>query len=138
MITAEVRGAMNAVRATALGSAHESGTTGRCAREVRTAVARYAVRACVYGGPPRGSETCILVSVEKLTPARRADAELRGTFGLTRAEVRVAVLLAEGKTNAEIATELGVSAHTARRHTEHVMLKMGIRSRAQVAAWLFS
>ncbi len=138
IIMTEMRMALNTVSTWVDSSEFHRATASACAREVRTTAARYAVRACVYGGPPRGSEMCVLVSVEQLSPVRRPDTELRKSFGFTRAEVRVAVLLSEGKTNAELATELGVSAHTARRHTEHVMQKMGIRSRAQVAAGLFS
>lgn len=62
---------------------------------------------------------------------------LRERFGLTPAQVRVALLLAEGKSNAAIAQTLFVSASTARRHTEHVLLKLGIHSRAEVGPKIF-
>jgi DNA-binding CsgD family transcriptional regulator len=42
----------------------------------------------------------------------------------------------QGRSNASIATTLGVSEHTARHHTERVMVKLGVRSRAQVAPTL--
>ena len=51
---------------------------------------------------------------------------------LTRREGEVAALLAGGGSNADIATALGISPHTARRHTESVMLKLRARTRAQV------
>lgn len=53
-------------------------------------------------------------------------------FRLTRAERRVAYLLAEGKSSAAIAQSLSVTIHTARRHTERVLSKFGIHSRAEV------
>jgi DNA-binding NarL/FixJ family response regulator len=133
-LSLELRVATNALRSAAAGARGftVAGAAG-CARKVQTASARYAVRGCVYGGPPRGWERYLLVSLERLSPARRPDAELREAFGLTRAELRVAALLTEGRTNSEIARELGVTEHTARRHTERILQKMGIHSRAQVA-----
>lgn len=38
----------------------------------------------------------------------------------------------DGRTNQEIADEFVVSPHTARHHTEKVMLKLGVKSRAEV------
>jgi predicted ATPase/DNA-binding NarL/FixJ family response regulator len=54
---------------------------------------------------------------------------------LTRRERQVAALVAEGLTNREIAARLHISERTADSHLQHVMGKLGFRSRAQVAAW---
>ncbi|HEX2778174.1 MAG TPA: helix-turn-helix transcriptional regulator [Gemmatimonadaceae bacterium] len=51
---------------------------------------------------------------------------------LTTREADVARLLAQGQSNARIASLLAISPHTARRHTEAVMLKLGVHSRAAV------
>jgi DNA-binding CsgD family transcriptional regulator len=48
----------------------------------------------------------------------------------------VSRLLADGRSNADLARALGVSIHTARRHVEHVLLKLGVHSRAAVGAAL--
>jgi non-specific serine/threonine protein kinase len=53
---------------------------------------------------------------------------------LTRREVEVAVLLAQGLPNSSVAKALYISPHTARRHTERVMAKLDVPARAQVAA----
>lgn len=53
-------------------------------------------------------------------------------FGLTGQESRVAVMLADQRTNREIADRLGVSVHTARHHTERVLAKLHIHSRYDV------
>lgn len=53
-------------------------------------------------------------------------------FGLTGQEARVAVLLADQRTNREVADCLGVSVHTARHHTERVLAKLHIHSRYDV------
>ncbi len=60
-------------------------------------------------------------------------AVLRERYRLTKRETDVARLLAAGKSNAEIAAALSISEHTARRHTEQVLSKPDVRSRAAVA-----
>ncbi|HEU4955250.1 MAG TPA: LuxR C-terminal-related transcriptional regulator [Gemmatimonadales bacterium] len=55
-------------------------------------------------------------------------------YGLSQRELEVALLLAEGRSNVEIATAVKVSTHTARHHTQHVLAKLGVRSRARAAA----
>jgi DNA-binding CsgD family transcriptional regulator len=64
----------------------------------------------------------------------RKDLYLR--YGLTRREHEVAHLLAEGKSNAAIAQELRISAHTARHHTQRVLAKLAVHSRAEAGAKL--
>ncbi|HET6567539.1 MAG TPA: helix-turn-helix transcriptional regulator [Rhodothermales bacterium] len=66
-----------------------------------------------------------------------SEASLRERFGLSRQQARVALLLAERRTTAEIKEELCVSIYTARHHVEHVMAKLGVRSRRDVAALLY-
>jgi DNA-binding CsgD family transcriptional regulator len=116
----------------------DPGAAGPCrtAMHVRTAVASYAIRASLYGFAPVGSAPVILVAVERTTPLPLSAAELRAAFGLTNAEARVAGLIARGHSNAEVARALYISPHTARRHTESVLRKLGIRSRTAVAARL--
>jgi DNA-binding CsgD family transcriptional regulator len=55
---------------------------------------------------------------------------------LTPRERQIVVLVAEGKTNAEIATELWVTPATVKKHLENVYLKLGVGSRAAAAARL--
>ena len=56
---------------------------------------------------------------------------------LTAREMEVVHLLARGLSNTEVARRLGISSHTARRHTERVLFKLGVHSRAQVGARMF-
>ena len=67
---------------------------------------------------------------------RPADARLRGRFQLTPQECQVARLLADGVSNARVAATLGISPNTARIHTERVLRKLGVHSRAAVASVL--
>lgn len=65
-----------------------------------------------------------------------ADAELRERFGLTERQIAVARLIAEGCTNAELASRLGLSFFTVRNHAEQVLLKLGVGNRSSVAPLL--
>jgi DNA-binding CsgD family transcriptional regulator len=53
--------------------------------------------------------------------------------GLTAAESRVAALVAEGRTNREVAAALFIGERTVETHLSHVYVKLGVRSRAELA-----
>lgn len=57
--------------------------------------------------------------------------------GLTDRELEVLLALAAGKTNKEIAEELGISAKTAGHHIEHIFEKTGARTRTAATVWAF-
>jgi DNA-binding CsgD family transcriptional regulator/sugar lactone lactonase YvrE len=59
-----------------------------------------------------------------------------GPARLTRRELEVAGLVAQGLTNREIAERLFISERTADGHLEHIRDKLGVTTRAQVAAWV--
>ena len=82
---------------------------------------------------PAAGSAVLLVTLERRPRPLPPLEELCRRHGLTRKEARVAVLLAEGKSNSEIADELFISAHTARHHTESVLLKLGVHSRREVS-----
>ncbi|WP_344414845.1 alpha/beta fold hydrolase [Pseudonocardia ailaonensis] len=54
---------------------------------------------------------------------------------LTPRQREVAELVSRGCTNREIATRLGIDERSAEGHVERIRLRLGFRSRAQVAAW---
>ncbi len=58
----------------------------------------------------------------------------RGWDALTEAELRVIALVAEGLTNPQIAARLFVSAQTVKTHMKNVFRKLGVSSRAELAA----
>lgn len=82
------------------------------------------------------------VAVVTLTASREAplpDSQtLRERFSLTRRQVEVARLLAERKSNPEMAEALCISEHTVRSHVEAVMGKVGVSDRREIAARLRS
>jgi DNA-binding CsgD family transcriptional regulator len=79
------------------------------------------------------------------TPLAGAADELAGTARrgapaepwapLTAREFEVARLVAAGNTNGQIATALDVSPKTVAAHLEHILAKLGMGRRAEVAAW---
>jgi non-specific serine/threonine protein kinase len=67
-----------------------------------------------------------------LTPLRAAKQEFGG---LTSREREVAVLIAAGCPNREIAEALVVSERTVETHVGSILAKLGLDSRRQVASW---
>lgn len=59
-----------------------------------------------------------------------------GAARLTRREREVTELVATGLTNQEIATRLVLSRRTVEGHVEHVLAKLGLTSRTQLARWV--
>jgi DNA-binding CsgD family transcriptional regulator len=54
---------------------------------------------------------------------------------LTPRELEIAALVTDGYSNKAIAEELVISPATVARHVANIMIKLGFRSRAQIAAW---
>jgi DNA-binding CsgD family transcriptional regulator len=55
--------------------------------------------------------------------------------GLTPRESEITALVADGLTNREIAARLYISVRTVEAHIDHVLTKLGFRTRTQLAAW---
>ncbi len=56
---------------------------------------------------------------------------------LTEREEEVLLLLARGRTNAEIAAELFISLSTVKSHIASLMAKLGVRNRVEIAMWAY-
>jgi DNA-binding CsgD family transcriptional regulator len=106
------------------------GVVRRRARQKRGA--REAIEAALDGFEQLGAATW----------AEKARSELgriggrRREEGLTPAERRVAVLVAEGRTNREVAAALFLTERTVASHLSHVYAKLGVRSRTELARQL--
>jgi DNA-binding CsgD family transcriptional regulator len=74
-------------------------------------------------------------ALDELTRPRRsreAERPVQGWQSLTAAEQRVADVVVQGLTNAEVAKTLGVSRHTVDFHVRHVFRKLGVNSRVEL------
>ena len=72
-----------------------------------------------------------------LRDARGLTAALGGSPAgpLTRREREIARLIARGLTNRQIAAALHISERTAENHVQHILTKLGLHTRTQIAAW---
>jgi non-specific serine/threonine protein kinase len=115
-ITATVRRAMDGQR---FAAARAAGCAMPAAQAVAEALA-LVERAIPVAGAAANAE-----------PSRRSQAN----GGLTPREREVAAHIAGGLTNRQIGAELVITERTVVSHIEHIMAKLSVRSRAQIAAW---
>ena len=79
----------------------------------------------------------LLVRAEELERvAKGRGAEVEPWHPLTIREFEVAKKIAEGLTNAQIGDSLFVSPKTVSAHVEHILAKLGVSRRTEVAAWV--
>jgi non-specific serine/threonine protein kinase len=105
----------------------------RCVRRARAALGAAAFRAAHVGGEALAVEAAVAEALA--APAGRSVQPSPRATGLTPREREVAALVVEGLTNRQIARRLGVAECTAASHLEHIRDKLGVQSRAQIAAW---
>ena len=67
--------------------------------------------------------------------ATEREMEKQSFYGLTERERQVAALIAQGKSNGEIAKLLIMSKRTVEKHVANILGKLGATTRAQIVAW---
>jgi DNA-binding CsgD family transcriptional regulator len=72
--------------------------------------------------------------VARVTPRRRGRPPSQKALGLTAREVEIVRLVAQGKTNRQIAAALTLSPLTVKKHIENVQSKAGTQRRTELAA----
>jgi DNA-binding CsgD family transcriptional regulator len=102
-------------------------------RDFRTSEGSYVLRGSVVRGED-GRDGLVLVALEPAGAEFLSADLLQSRYNLTAREVRVARLVTLGLSDGDIASQLCISLHTARHHTEHLRQKLGVRSRGEVAA----
>ncbi|MES1925606.1 LuxR C-terminal-related transcriptional regulator [Salinisphaera sp. T31B1] len=117
-----------------------TGSIDAGAGDRRRGVALYRIRVASIGRsrtrPTQQDRSAVLVCVDRRRGPLPDDIWWRERFGLTGREAEVARLLIRRRSNREIAALLGISVHTARHHTEHVLDKLAIVRRVDVGAVL--
>jgi non-specific serine/threonine protein kinase len=74
---------------------------------------------------------------DSVTASERGDSEAgEESFELTARELEVARLVADGLSNPAIAAKLFVSRATVKTHVSHILRKLSLESRVQLASWL--
>jgi DNA-binding NarL/FixJ family response regulator len=89
----------------------------------------------------RAVEYALSDEEEWRAPSRPGAAERQPPAGertgaLTPREREVALLVGRGLTNRGIAEELSISANTANKHVAKILRKLGLGTRAEIAAWV--
>ncbi|GEE03788.1 DNA-binding response regulator [Gordonia spumicola] len=90
----------------------------------------------VLSGQPALSPSVTAALIKQVVDGRgddRADRAEKAVGDLTERERDVAVCLAKGASNAEIAAELFMSVPTVKAHISHIFAKLGASNRVQVA-----
>ena len=97
-------------------------------------------RAALGGAAPRLLDEGRRMTVEEALAVGlddRPEGPLRPgpASGLTPRESEITGLVARGLTNREIAAQLYVSVRTVEAHVDHILTKLGFRTRTQLASW---
>jgi predicted ATPase/DNA-binding CsgD family transcriptional regulator len=105
---------------------------------VRRAVSPAALATCEAAGAAldlSGAATYARSEIMALVEDQRRGGTAEQPGGLTRRELEVLRLVADGMTTAEIASRLFISAKTADHHIQHIYTKAGVNNRAAITRW---
>jgi DNA-binding NarL/FixJ family response regulator len=69
-----------------------------------------------------------------VAPSAETTSDALEPLGITERELEVLRLIADGRSNSEIAQELFISRKTASAHVSHILAKLGVSTRVQAAA----
>jgi predicted ATPase/DNA-binding NarL/FixJ family response regulator len=104
---------------------------GRCAERIRDALGEDAFTEAFGHG-----RALLLGDAIGHALGEHGDAAPAAASLLTRREREVAALVAQGRTNKEIAARLVIARRTAEGHVERILAKLGFTNRTQLAAWM--
>jgi DNA-binding NarL/FixJ family response regulator len=108
------------------GQALQAGATGFLYKDVDPDALIRAIRSVHDGHTVLAPQAAGLV-------ASRHGSDVRGMGALTGRELQVLALLADGRSNREIARSLGVAEKTVKTHVSSVLAKLGVADRTQAA-----
>ncbi len=111
-----------------------------CEAAARAALGEGRYRACWAQGRALGRDQAVAAALEDqgaVPAARPAPAvTAKDAFELSARELEVARLVADGLSNPAIASALFVSVATVKTHVSHILAKLDLDSRTQLARWV--
>jgi non-specific serine/threonine protein kinase len=134
-----VTGELQSMGTTLDGNQPMAGHHRDCERQARQALGEAGFQAAHRRGRDLTAADAIAYALQQVSeePQERPPAPaVSDGAPLTSRERQVARLVAEGRSNKEIAAELVIAQRTAENHVEHILAKLGFTSRAQLAAWV--
>ncbi|OUM96190.1 MAG: DNA-binding response regulator [Thermobacillus sp. ZCTH02-B1] len=111
-------------------AAIEAGATSYVLKTVSAEELIYALNGAARGKPVMMSDVS-----QALTRGLRQRAAQEAGDGLTEREKEVLLLIAEGRSNKEIAEELHISIKTVKTHVSNLLMKCGLEDRTQLAVY---
>ncbi|MBK7721273.1 MAG: response regulator transcription factor [Austwickia sp.] len=112
----------------------DAGAVGFLLKDSGPALLVAAVRAAAAGDALISPQLTVPLLQRRAGRARSARPAPPGLTELTERELEVAALVAVGRTNAEIADNLGVSLGTVKSHLTSISTRLGARNRVEIAA----
>ncbi|MFC7643915.1 response regulator transcription factor [Streptosporangium lutulentum] len=107
-----------------------------CESRARQALGESAFSTAVERGARLPYDEALAYALGEEAPGNgQTDEAVRPSL-LTRREMEIAQLVAQGMSNKEIAASLVIAQRTAEGHIEHILSKFGFTSRAQIAVWV--
>lgn len=107
-----------------------------CEAAARAALGEARHREAWERGFALNREQVVAAALEASPPAPAAATAARDADDLSARELEVARLVADGLSNPAIAAALFVSVATVKTHMSHILSKLGVESRVQVAGWI--
>jgi DNA-binding NarL/FixJ family response regulator len=114
-----------------LGKAVQAGASGYLGKTEAITIVAESVRV-VYRGDPLLDEAEVEQALRALRHRRAQEGSIeRRLDRLTPREVEILQRLAQGMSNDQIATDLGMSPHTLRTHIQNILTKLGVHSKLE-------
>ena len=129
-----VQNALDSIGASLFGHLHED--HDRCLARAREELGDAAFGRAFDEGSALRFDDAVALALGRRTPSPGTADTHGDEVRLTPRESEIAVLVAEGLTNREIADRLVMARRTAEVHVAHILGKLNFSSRGQLAAWV--
>ena len=110
-----------------------------CEEAVRAGLGEPRYRSCWQDGHALSRDQVVALALESAPPVDQQPPTATAAYGadeLSAREMEVATLVASGLSNPAVAAELFVSVATVKTHVSHILAKLGLDSRVQLAGWI--